>query len=160
MPSGEAYTKLKNLISQLSEKYSTPVFEPHVTLIGSVLGPEDEILSKTSKLASVIEPYRIKLRKIGYLDEYTKWLFIKAEKTDEVMNANLKARDIFNRQDDSEYMPHLSLMYSNLPLKIREEIITEIGEESNITFDVGAIHLFSTTGEPKEWYRVKEFALK
>jgi hypothetical protein len=36
MPSGEAYAQLKSIIDRLSSKYSTPAFEPHVTVIGGL----------------------------------------------------------------------------------------------------------------------------
>jgi 2'-5' RNA ligase len=154
MPSGEIYERLNSLISQLSRKYKTPVFEPHLTLLGGVLGSEADILSKTNQLTSVLQPYRIELSQVEYLAEYFRCLFIKAKETDEVMNANLEARKIFDRQNDTEYMPHLSLMYGDFPPRIKEEIIEEIGKEISVSFDVSLVHLFSTTGEPKDWYRV------
>ena len=41
MPVGGLYEKLDNLISQISEKYHSPVFKPHVTLLGSAAGDKD-----------------------------------------------------------------------------------------------------------------------
>jgi hypothetical protein len=80
------------------------------------------------------------------------------------MEANLKARKIFNRQQDPKYMPHLSLMYGNFspiifsPI-IKEEIIDSMGREFDISFEVGSISLFPTNGEPLDFCKVKEFTL-
>lgn len=59
-----------------------------------------------------------------------------------------------------KYIPHLSLMYGNFPSELKEKIIAEIGKDFNMNFEIKSIHLFSTLGEPEDWYRVKEFALQ
>lgn len=159
-PTGEVYRKLAEIISQLSKKYSTPNFEPHLTLIGDLLGSEEEIISKALKLAERLKPFEIKLKKADYFDEYFKCLFIRAERSKEVIEVNNIAREIFNLNPNLEYMPHLSLMYGDLSPETKEEILADLGKEFDISFEVKSIHLFSTTGEVKDWYRVKEFFLK
>lgn len=159
MPKGEAYDKLNNLISRLGIEYNAPYFEPHVTLIGAVSGSEEDILSKTSKLALAIKPYKIELEKVDYLDEYFRCLFLRVKQTKDVMNANLEAKAIFNKQGTPDYMPHLSLMYGNFSSKTKKEIIKKIGESIPIIFQVNNANLFSTNGELKEWYKIKEFSL-
>jgi len=160
IPEEEVYQKLAEIISQLSKKYSTPNFEPHVTLIGNLLGAGEEIISKTSKLASQLKPFKIKLKRAGYFDEYFRCLFIRAEKTNEIIEVNKIAREIFNLKSDSEYMPHLSLMYGDISAKIKEGILVDLGREFDIFFEVKSIHLFSTAGEVKVWYKMKEFFLE
>lgn len=160
MPSGDVYKDLAKIISQLSRGYSTPNFEPHITLLSQLTRPEEEILAKTSQLTTLLRPFEVKLTAVDYLDEYLGCLFIRIEETEEVIQANLKAREVFNRQDDPKYMPHLSLMYGNLAPKIKEKIIAEIGKDFDLRFTASSIHLFSTKGEPKDWYRVKKFSLK
>jgi 2'-5' RNA ligase len=165
MPSERLYRKLTNLIFQLSKENSSPNFEPHITLFGLLVGPENEIIEKTFQLSNLINPFEIKLTKIGYLGEYFRCLFIKVEKTVEIMNTNLKSKELLgkyyvNPYPDSKFMPHLSLMYGNFSSKIKEEIISKIGKDFNIKFEVNKIHLFSTDGEPKDWHKIKEFILK
>jgi len=157
IPAGEVYQKLSEIISQLSEKYSAPNFEPHITLLGNLIGPEEDLISKTLKLTAQLKPFKINLKKADYLDEYFKCLFIRAEKTKELIRANNIAREAFNFKPDPEYMPHLSLMYGDLSSKTKEEILADLGKEFDLSFEVRSIHLFSTTGEVKDWYRIKEF---
>jgi len=159
MPSGEIYDKLAEIISQLSKKYSTPNFEPHLTLLGNLIGPEEDLISKTSKIAKQLKPFEIKLKRADYLDEYFKCLFIRAGKTKEVVEANNITREIFNLKPDPEYIPHLSLMYGDLSSKTKEGILADLGKEFDISFEVKSIHLFSTTGEVKDWSKVKECLL-
>ena len=160
MPEGDVYKKLADLISQLSKKYSVPNFEPHVTILHNLAILEKEMLVKTSELAIKIHPFEIELTTTDYLDEYFRCLFVRAEETKELINANLKAREIFNRQSDPKYIPHLSLLYGKLPLKIKEEIIIEIGREFNESFEEKSIHLYSSEEDISKWHRIKEFNLR
>ncbi len=160
MPTGRVYYQLSEIISQLSKKYSTPNFEPHVTLLGNLIGPGEDLISKTLKLVEQLKSFEIKLKKVDYFDEYFKCLFIRAEKSKEVIKANNIAREIFNLNLDPEYMPHLSLMYGNLNPETKEEILADSGKEFDISFEIKSIHLFSTTDAVKDWHRVKELFLK
>jgi 2'-5' RNA ligase len=159
MPSGEVYKRLYSLILQLGRKYNTPIFEPHVTLIGEVQGDEETLILKTIKLASLIKSYKIELNTVEFLDDYFRCLFLRVRETDEVMKANKEARKIFRREIESRYIPHLSLIYGHLSHQIKEDLITEIDKEIPTRFEVNSIHLFSINGEVKDWYRVKEFPL-
>lgn len=159
IPTGEVHQKLAELISQLSKKYSSPNFEPHVTLIGDLLGVEEEIISKTSELANLLKPFEINLKKADYFDEYFKCLFIRAEKIKEIIEVNDITRKHFNLKLAPDFMPHLSLMYGDFDSETKEKILANLGKEFNISFEVKSIHLFSTTGEVKDWYKIKEFSL-
>lgn len=160
MPTGRVYSELTRLIFRLSREWSTDNFEPHVTLLGGLLDSEEAILSKTSQLAAWIRPYEIKLTTMDYLDEFFRCLFFRVETTESVMDANLKARNLFKRRRDPKHGPHLSLMYGNFGPPVKEKIIADIGCESNLRFKVRTIHVYSTTGKPRDWFRVREFTLK
>ncbi len=160
IPSNDVYRRLTETISQLSRKYSTPKFEPHITLIGEVDDIEEELVSKTGQLASISNPFTVKLTYVDYLDQYFRCIFLRVEETDDLMMANNKARETFGRQQDPKFMPHLSLMYGNFSSELKQQVIVEIGRNFNLSFDINSVHLFSTDGEPKDWYRVREFSFK
>jgi 2'-5' RNA ligase len=156
MPSGEVLRRLRGLIAWLSERYSTALFEPHVTLIGGL--PGADIVSKASRLASLIRPHEVRLKGIEHRDEYYRCLYIRVEETEDVARAEEMARLVFGRRDDRPYMPHLSLMYGGFPTHVKEDIIRGIGELET-SFVPDSIHLFSTLGEPAEWRRIRELPL-
>lgn len=159
IPTGEVYYKLAKVISQLSKKYSAPNFEPHLTLIGDLLGPEEEIISKTSELAGLLKPFKIELKTIDYFDEYFKCLFVRAKKSKDLIRANDAARKIFNKKSDKDYMPHLSLMYGDFIPETKEKIIAGL-KDSDIVFNIKSLRLFCTTGTVEEWKEVKKFAIQ
>jgi len=158
MSTGDVYERYKQIINQLSDKYEAPKFEPHVTLISRLELSENELLSKISELADILRPFEINLTTAEYLDEYFRCVFILAEKTNIIMKANMEARKIFGRLHDPPYMPHLSLLYGDFDEKTKKKIIEELGDVSG-SFEVNSIFLFSTEGEVKDWYKVKEFPL-
>lgn len=159
IPKGKIYNEISSVIIRLSNKYNYPVFEPHVTLIGGFDISEKEAISKTSKLAENLKPYLIRINNPIYLHEYYKSIFLKAEKTKEVIKTHILARKIFDDKRDYEYFPHLSLMYGNSSNKIKEKIVSEI-KNINLEFKIDQIHLFSTANGPENWYKIKEFNLK
>jgi 2'-5' RNA ligase len=159
IPRGRAYKKLARIIDRLSQKYGSPRFEPHVTVLGLLIGSEEELVSKTAQLASGLDPYEITLTSPGYTDTYFGCLFARVAETAEVMRANQTARGIFGRETDPPYMPHLSLIYGNLTAAEKEKIISEIGRELNTNFRADAVYIYSTAGKPESWRRIKKFSL-
>lgn len=149
--------------SDNSLKYQAPRFEPHLTLIGDLVGSEDEVIVKCDKLASSLTPFDISLNALGQSEKYFKCVFIKAEKTKELVDANAKAREIFGRSSDPEYMPHISLIYGIFNEKIRREIIDSVKQADNeilsYMFKAGAISLYSTEGPAEMWHKIRDFKL-
>jgi 2'-5' RNA ligase len=164
-PTGEVRAELAGIISRLSREYSTPlfephpVFEPHVTLIGALTGQEENLIAQTRQLAGQLRPFVVQLGDLGCLDEFYRCLFIHVQETEPVMKANAQARKVFHRESDDKYMPHLSLLYGNLPPAVKEEIMTQIGRSFHRSFPVDRIHLMSTQGDTEDWYLLGEFAL-
>ena len=159
MPTGDVHARLFALMRELAKDYYTPVFEPHVTLIGGLLDPEGEILSKTSRLAGLLRPFNVRLGGVAHLDGFFTCLFIRAEETQELLAAHSEARSVFGRWQDPRFMPHLSLMYGNLSRDIRIRIISQIGSELNASFEATGLHLFRTSGPVEGWGRIHEFCL-
>jgi 2'-5' RNA ligase len=154
MPEGTMADRLQMLITNLSAKYKTPDFPPHVTLIGALNLPEANAIARTAQVAERIDPFGIQLGELAHLGQYFRCVFVKANKTDVLMNANSVARDVFRQQNEEEYLPHLSLIYGALNSHTRQRIIQDIGNELKIKFQVKEIHLYYTGATPKLWRRV------
>jgi 2'-5' RNA ligase len=153
------YNQLSSVIQQLSKPYNTPEFEPHVTLLGGITGDLETIILKSAKLSSMIRFYSITLEKLDHREEFYRCLFAHIRQTDAVMQANARARSVFEHAAPDHYVPHLSLMYGTIEVRIKRRIIQTIGEKLQGTFPVESIHLYSTTGSPREWFRIAQFVL-
>jgi len=159
MPKGQIADDLQALIIELSRRYSTPKFQPHVTLIGELALPPAETIDKIKDLAALLKPFTIRMKEVTYLNEYFRCLFIKAARTEALIHAHSTANKVF-KQDGSEYMPHLSLVYGDLETDTKQEIIREIDKGINIEFLAKEIYLYNTAGNPEEWYCLLETALR
>ena len=115
--------KVYSLIKQLAKDYSGPVFEPHITLLPDIVLSEEEIIEKTSKLASDEHSFLIEVEKIDYQNTYFRNLFIKLKLNDELLNLHNEANQIFEIDNDQVYMPHISILYGNHSKETKEEIV-------------------------------------
>ena len=160
MPSGEVRRQLARTILDLSCEYAAPAFEPHVTLAGGIVGPAREVASNMRGLARRTTPFTVRLTVVDGLDEYFRCLFVKVATTRPIMTANKAAREVFSLQTQPAFMPHLSLLYGNLPSRMKEGIIASLGGRFRLEFKATALHLYLIKGEPPAWRRVSSFGLR
>ena len=159
MPEESSADEIRRAIKSLSLKYGAPDFEPHVTLIGNLQGPEDAILHKTERLAEGLEPYQIVFSDFGYLTEYFRSLFAVVERSKEVMHAFNAATQIFGIEK-SDYMPHLSLLYGSIPEAEKKAVISSVGNGFYKAFTVNRLFLYSTSGAVEKWHKIGDFEIQ
>lgn len=160
LPSGNEYNKFNELIKKLAQEYKTLVFDPHITILGQASDNESTAIKLTEELVTGISPFSITLNKIGYQDYYFRALYVLVEKTEPLLKLHEKAKQLFGKQDIPPYIPHLSLLYGDFPVAIKEKIMQEIGREQLSTFEVKSLHVFKTEGEADSWYSVKEIPFR
>ena len=160
MPAGATEQKFSQLISQLAQRYSSPTFLPHVTLIGSIEAQEEEILTKAQELASLLHPYPLQLTNVDYTDFYYRALFVRVEASAEVLSAYQQARKLFPSAQKTDYMPHLSLLYGDFSVETKKEIIQKIGDHFTDTFEATILYLYLTEGAVSDWQKISAFPLR
>jgi 2'-5' RNA ligase len=159
MPEGQIALRLHELIAKFSREYSTPRFEPHVTLIGELDMAEAALLTRVKDLASKTPPFDVRFNKVEYLDRYFQCVFIKAEKTRDLMKAHSCACAVFGLKKDQAYMPHLSLIYGHLTPQVKYSIVQAAGGSVDFQFCAEEIYLYYTGGMPADWHCVSSVAL-
>jgi 2'-5' RNA ligase len=158
-PTGDIAYKLQERIKKLSKKHQTPVFPPHVTLLGSINTSETVAVSLTNTLASPMSPFDLELTKAGYQNTFYQSLFVHVAKTAELEEVRKRACRLFEL-DEVEYMPHLSLLYGDLSQKEKQLILNLIGREFYIQFTVKSIVLMKTDDKVDQWKRVHTAVFK
>ena len=154
MPEGRTADRLRTLITDLSKKYRTRDFQPHVTLLGELNLPEAKTVAMSARVAKRINPFPVRLGELAHLDQYFRCVFSKAAKTEALMSARTAALDVFKQDNDEEYLPHLSLIYGWINPQTRQQIIKDIGAKLDIEFQVNELHLYFTARQPRFWHRV------
>lgn len=160
MPRGDVCDRLARIIHRLSARYGGPQFSPHVTLLGSCVGPRRDLICRSARVAAALRPFTIRLEEIDFLDEYFRCLFVHAALTEPLRKAHQAARQAFGHEREPAFMPHLSLLYGNFPHSLKEGILAEMGRRLDLQFKVRSLHLYRTDGEPRPWRRVASFGLK
>lgn len=158
VPKGQNYKRFSGLIKKLAKEYGGPIFEPHVTLLGDVIISEKEAIAKTRQLVSGQNPFKVGLVKIDYEDYFFRTLFVRAKVSKLLQDLHNRAKEIF-KVGTLPYMPHMSILYGNFPVEVKEKIIAEIGRNQKLQFDVSSVHLIKG-GEVWDWKEVGEFPFK
>lgn len=153
-PFGDIAFSIQQRINKLSEKYNTPSFEPHVTLLSGLRYGETELIQLTNTLAAALTPFEILLTKAGYRDKYYQSLFAHVKKSEELMNAYKTAVRLFDIEETEEFIPHLSLMYGDFTQEEKERILSILGREFHIRFEVHNLLLVKSEGSPEEWENI------
>jgi len=160
MPKGETYKHFFRLIMKLVKEHKSPLFAPHVTLLGMLKDQNEEtVLQKVATVADSHTRFSLTLEEIGFEEFFYRALFIRAKKTPELLSLNQNTREAFDMQDEPAFMPHLSLLYGDFPISVKEKIRQEIGEQ-NRSFEVSGITLVHADGHEDTWRIVTEIPLQ
>lgn len=151
LPAKAARERYAKLIRELSTRLATPVFEPHVTLLGELTGPVPELAARLRALAEELAPFELRLLEATYLDEYFRALFVEVALSRPLTEAHAAARQHFGRRLDPGYYPHLSLVYGDLENDQKEALLEDVGRYYDESVRVEEIALYTTAGSPQTW---------
>jgi 2'-5' RNA ligase len=76
------------------------------------------------------------------------------------MNAHELARRLFVK-DPSPYMPHLSLLYGDYSIELKDKITSTLSQTLRLTFTVDTFDLIQARSEdPKDWTSILTVPLR
>ncbi len=160
-PGGAVRARLRRLIKRLSTRYGTEAFVPHVTLLGGLAGARDDVLARSESLAHRIPPFAIRLTRADMHDYFFEALFVHIRHSPALMRANRLARSVFGKPGGKKFMPHLSLLYGDLPAAAKGAILDRSGRRFDLAFEVRHVELWAIRGRrPNQWTRVKRIPLR
>jgi 2'-5' RNA ligase len=151
VPEEPIRAQLSETIRRLALRLGTPAFEPHVTLLGGLLRPEAEVVSKAEALARLVPRLELRVSGVEGRDEYFRCLFLRVEDDPALLDAHSRALAVFGRAADRPLLPHLSLVYGRLGDEEKRTLIAEI--DSSPSFEVAALEVHETEGPPVRWHR-------
>lgn len=159
-PFGKPSFRLKELIHKLSKQFDTPLFEPHITLLSGLRQNETELIQLADTLAKSLDPFTIELTKTGCHDHYYQSVFVRVKKTQEFVEAQQIAEQLFDCSTDEKYFPHLSLLYGNISQNKKNRALNMMDRDFNISFPVHSILLLRSEGSVKEWEKIHSSEFK
>jgi Cyclic phosphodiesterase-like protein len=166
-PTGDAKQAYSEIIAHMSKELGTFQFTPHITLVAAIMTSPQDVVQRTKDLAAKLTPYTFSFDSLSYKDRYFQCVFAKMKLTEEVLNANKIAREVFfERKTDPEYMPHLSFVYGDFEQAVKDSTIIPMLEKqitqragSTLSFTVDSIEVWSTQGDVADWYLVETIPL-
>ena len=155
-PTGAVYERLGGVLSELSARYESPQFDPHLTLLGRLEGEEGALVDRAHQLARVLHPFEIRLKEPSYEAQYFRCLFLPAEPSPSILDAHQRATQIFNAQPTSAFDPHVSLLYGLFPENLKQEIIDALSPDLPGSFPVSRLQLIrADSTNPQDWQVVE-----
>jgi 2'-5' RNA ligase len=160
-PSGDVADEASLLIGQLASEHGGPVFIPHVTLLGWIDSQDEEnLMRKASMLAESTAPFALTLERLDAEDQYFRALYMRVTEQEDMLALHRKASEIFSMEPSPAFVAHMSLLYGNYPLSVKETIVRTLDAPLGETFAVKAAHLYRTDGEVSDWRKIGEFDFK
>jgi len=158
MPEEGVKDDLQNKMMARGSDFGGPIFEPHVTLIGSFLGDEKKLIDKTRRISKKIQPFEILFDGIDYFNEFFRSLFLKVKFNPQlILSRNIACKELGFIEDD--YRFHLSLIYGDYTVKQKEKMILSFDLVID-SFSVNNIYLAHNDEINLKWKVIREFPLK
>jgi 2'-5' RNA ligase len=158
MPEGPVHETLVGRIEHLAERLATARFEPHVTLLPGVSGPEADVVDGARALAAELAPLALEPSEVGGADAHFRCLFFRIRATEALRAAHTRAARRFGREPDPSFDPHLSLVYGTLDTRVKAELSRELAEGIPASFEVRRLHVWRTEGVVREWRKLDSIA--
>lgn len=155
VPQGDVGEALQNLGVRLAEQQDSPKFVPHMTLVANIIANQHElekVQENIATLAHQIGSFSVSLTQYSYMNEEFRCLYLLAEQTPELDAVYQAAAKLFPQVNDEHFraMPHLSVMYGNLPETIKQKLIAQHPFEPT-TFTVDSFDLYLTNDPVSSW---------
>lgn len=145
-------SELSKKIEILSKKFIGPVFEPHITVVSDIDRDLEEIKSALKTLSVNFHPLDLSLGEVSYSTTFFQNVLVRVNANNELMELNLNLKKQLNLEN-KPYMPHISLLYGDQSMKVREEACSLL-EFAETNFKVTEIVIVPETPNPSEWKTV------
>lgn len=113
----------EGVIAELAARYDAPPFEPHVTVYGGSYTGESElepVRRALAEAAAATDPITLRVTGLGVTEEYFKTLFVAFEEEPSLRRLHEMVKGAVVRDSGYELVPHLSLLYADMPLEAKE----------------------------------------
>jgi hypothetical protein len=170
-PSAAVSARLSSEIARLSALHSAPIFSPHVTLLTPAAGATEEACRAASAAlaASLTGALYAKFLDVEAGADANHWrfrcVFLRVHDDEAIHKLHAAARSLLPPSaPDEGYMPHLSLLYSDIDAAARTAARDDAARALSPFHCEGApleaLALWDTTSaRPEAWTLVAEFPL-
>ena len=159
VPDGPEAQAITALIGELSARFGTPSFPPHVTLLGGTAADADTAVASARNLAARLHDFSVRFEGLEHSAEFFRALVVRIAPDLPILDARRRAQMAFPAEPVGPFLPHLSLLYGSLPVETRRHLTAEVRESAPGSIVLRGLDVVATEGAPAEWRRLARFAL-
>ena len=126
---------LQGIINNLAATYQAPVFNTHCTLYSPTDLPALEIKKILEQSANNMESFYVKKATISHTENIWKTIFIELLRSPELEQLQQAVISQFPKGQPYEFLPHISLIYKEIPDKKKEDIIRNLQVKNSFKMD-------------------------
>jgi 2'-5' RNA ligase len=159
MPAPADEAMLAGIVGDLSGRFGTPVFAPHLTLLGDTETPPAALERAVATVAETVAAFSETVTAVEGIESYFRSFYARFAASAPLTTL----KRTLDPQDSTPFMPHVSLLYGAVEASAKTAAIAEIGArlaEHAIRFDrVGIV----TSGQDvpiADWRVVATIALR
>ena len=135
IPAFEDVHYLQAIINNLAATYQAPVFTPHCTLYSPTDLPAAEVKNILDRSAKNMKSFYVKKSAISHTENIWKTIFIELLRSPELEQLQQAVISQFPNGQPYEFLPHISLLYKEIPDKKKEDIIRNLQVKNSFKMD-------------------------
>jgi 2'-5' RNA ligase len=160
VPDGAAADLYQAIIDRLAREHGAPIFQPHLTLFGSITIDESESLERARKLAEAVVPFTIEVDGIDVDATYFQSLFATVRPTDALLAVRQAAERAFDAPGGESFRPHVSLLYGFYPNAVKQAIVQDLRRSLPPSFVTRTLLVNQSGDTVSDWRTALEVELK
>ena len=157
IPTQEDARYLQAIIKNLSAVHQAPVFNAHCTLYSSIDLPVAEIKKILERSAKYMKSFYVKKEAISHTENIWKTIFIELLRSPELEKLQQAVISQFPKGQPYKFLPHISLLYKEMPDKKKEDIIRNLQVKNS--FKIDKIAAVRTGPNVDKWETVVEIPI-
>ncbi len=127
--------ELSKIVKNLAQRYDSPAFIPHLTLLGGTTINFDDLRSTIDEVFEDERPFVIKKTKLNQSKLFFKTVFIEFELSDILKNLFTALSKKTDKSSVKNFKPHISLIYKLMPENEKLRIIKNLDLKNNFIVD-------------------------
>ena len=135
VPQRKEEKELNKIVKNLAKKYNSPIFIPHLTLLGNAMISFEALKSIVDEVFEDKKPLTIKKTKLNQSEQFFKTVFIEFELSDILKNFFIALSKKTDKSSVENFKPHISLIYKLMPESEKIRIIKSLDVKNNFIVD-------------------------
>lgn len=162
-PANDDLIFLEKIVRDLGQRFNSPVFEPHATLVPDMNCSAEELLPQVISLAIERKPLELSIEDVTGSEAYFRSFYAGLEKTAPLMRLKQDSLEISSEAGLQGFMPHVSLAYGVDASALKRTEMQRLSEQLSgrkLRFDRLVIVSSSSDTPIDAWHVKHEIYLK